>query len=165
MTKENTFSTQILFIALVFCVLTGISGCGKKGYPVAPDTSTPMAVNDLSTIVGEGMITLYWTIPERNTDGSKLTDLAGCKVLKSSATSDTSDCPDCPKRFKRLADIELRGIPYKKATVKDGILEYVDKDLTDRSTYTYKVLLYNLDGISSEDSNLVEIKWQMPSYH
>ena len=162
MTKKNTVSTQILFIALVFCVLTVISGCGKKGFPVAPDTSTPMAVNDLHAIIGEEAITLYWTIPESNTDGSKLTDLAGCKVLRSSATFDTSDCHDCPKKFKRLADIGLRGTPYKKITVKDGILEYVDKDLTDRSTYTYKVLSYNLDGISSKDSNLVEIKWQMP---
>ncbi|MDY6855523.1 MAG: hypothetical protein SWO11_12585 [Thermodesulfobacteriota bacterium] len=165
MTNKKAISTQVFFIVLVLCVLTGISGCGKKGFPVAPDTSTPMAVNDLSTIAGEEAITLYWTIPERNTDGSKLTDLTGCKVLRSTAKSDNSDCPDCPKKFKRLADIELRGKPYKQAILKDGIMEYVDKDLTARSTYTYKVLSYNLDGIFSKDSNLVEIKWQMPAYH
>jgi hypothetical protein len=164
MIKKNTVPIQFLLILLVFCFLTGISGCGKKGFPVAPDAFTPMAVNDLNTIIGEGMITLYWTIPERNTNGSKLTDLAGFTVFRSKATFDSSDCLDCPKKFKRLADIRLRGKLYKKAKVKESIMEYVDKDLTARTTHTYKVLSYNLDGMSSKDSNLVEVKWQLPAY-
>jgi len=158
MTKKNTISNQLLFIALVFCLLTGISGCGKKGFPVVPDTSIPVAVKDLNTMIGEGMITLYWTIPETNVDGSKLTDLAGFIIFRSKAAFDSSDCPDCPKKFKRLADIILRGKPYKEAKVKEGMMEYVDKDLTADTIYTYKVSSYNLDGIFSKDSNLVEIK-------
>ncbi|MFH1623675.1 MAG: hypothetical protein ABID54_00780 [Pseudomonadota bacterium] len=148
---------QFLFIPLVFSLLMGEFGCGKKAPPVAPESVAPKAISDLSATVRNGEVFLHWTTPDRNTDGSRLTGLAGFKIFRSKATLDTEPCPDCPKRFKEIADINWRRIRLKKVPLTNNTMKYVDSNLTYPAIYTYKVLSYSSDGIFSEDSNLVEV--------
>lgn len=143
-------------------MLIGVLGCGKKASPVAPESVFPMAIDDLTAAVTKGAVILRWTIPERNTDGSKLTDLKGFKVLRSDARSDSSECPGCPKRFREMADIDYTGRLRENGGIKKGVMEFVDTDLNSGTIYTYKVLIYNFYGVFGERSNSVEVSWDMP---
>jgi hypothetical protein len=161
-TKKPVVPIQILLIASVFSLVIGGFGCGKKAPPVAPKSLAPKAVNDLKANIGEGKVLLHWTIPDTNTDRSKLTNLAGFKVFGSKAPFDPKPCSDCPKSFEELADIEHRDSPPKDVNIVNKTMEFADKNLRYRTSYTYKVLSYNSDGVFSEDSNHVEISWDVP---
>jgi hypothetical protein len=137
-------------------------GCGKKALPVAPKSVAPKAVNDLKATVIKGKVLLHWTIPDRNTDRSKITNLAGFKVFKSKAHFDSKPCPGCPKKFEELADIDYGESPPKNLNIVNKTMEFADKNLRYRTIYTYKVLSYNSDGVFSEDSNYAEISWDVP---
>jgi len=53
MIKKPLLQAQILFIPLVFYVLFGIFGCGKKGPPVPPESAAPEILHDLKVTIGE----------------------------------------------------------------------------------------------------------------
>jgi hypothetical protein len=162
MIKKSPATIQILLITLVFLSVIGGFGCGKKALPVAPKSIAPKAVSDLKATVIKGKVLLHWTIPDKNTDRSELTDLAGFKVFRSKASFDSKPCPDCPKRFEELADIEYRVSPPKEVNIVNKTMEFADKSLHHRTIYTYKVLSYNSDGVFSEDSNQAEISLDVP---
>lgn len=161
MAKKSLVPIRILLISLVFPILIGASGCGKKRPPVAPESTTPTAITDLKAMVGEEAVMLCWTIPDRNTNGSKLADLRGFKIFRSEATFDSPGCPDCPKRFRELADIDYKGKLPENVSIRNNAVEFIDRELSNRTTYTYKVLSYNSGGVFSEDSNLVEVSWDI----
>ncbi len=75
--KRMGFS--ILAVAL-FAIIS--LHCGVKGPPVAPDTVVPRAVTDLKVSGHDGDLMLTWSFPRKNTDRSKLEDLAGYRILQ-----------------------------------------------------------------------------------
>ena len=147
MIKKSPAGIQTILITLIFSMVMGGFGCGKKASPVAPKSVDPKAVNDLKATVIKGKVLLHWTIPEIN--------------FRSKAPFDPKPCPDCPKRFEELADIEYRDSPPKNVSIVNKTMEFADKDLRYRTIYTYKVLSYNSDGVFSEDSNYAEISWDV----
>ena len=56
--------------------------CGVKGPPVAPDAVVPRAITDLRASGYDGNLVLIWSFPRKNTDRSKLEDLAGYRILQ-----------------------------------------------------------------------------------
>lgn len=161
MIKKSPAGIQTILITLIFSMVMGGFGCGKKASPVAPKSVDPKAVNDLKATVIKGKVLLHWTIPDTNTDRSKLTNLAGFKLFRSKAPADPKPCPGCPKSFEELADIEYRDSPPKSVSTVNKTVEFADKNLRYRTIYTYKVLSYNSDGVFSEDSNYAEISWDV----
>lgn len=161
MAKNSLIPIQFLLIALFFSLVMGGVGCGKKALPIAPKSLAPKAVNDLKATVIKGKVLLHWTIPDMNTDRSKLTDLAGFRVFRSKAHFESKPCPGCPKRFEELADIDYGGRPPEKLNIVNKTMEFADKDLLYGTIYTYKVLSYNSEGVFSEESNHAEISWDV----
>lgn len=149
-------------ILSILPLLVGALGCGKKGPPVAPESTTPAAIHDLRAVVAKGMVLLSWTIPGENTDDSKLADLSGFKVFRGETTFDTPECPNCPERFRELADIDYRRTLPDNVSVANNTVEFADGEVSDRTIYTYKVLSYNSYGVFSEGSNTVRISWDVP---
>jgi len=149
MIKKSPAGIQTILITLIFSMVMGGFGCGKKASPVAPKSVDPKAVNDLKATVIKGKVLLHWTIPEIN------------KIFRSKAPFDPKPCPDCPIRFEELADIEYRDSPPKNVSIVNKTMEFADKDLRYRTICTYKVLSYNSDGVFSEDSNYAEISWDV----
>ncbi|KAF0117210.1 MAG: hypothetical protein FD151_2401 [bacterium] len=150
MIKKSSAGIQTILITLIFSLVIG------------PKSLAPKAVNDLKANIRERKVLLHWTIPDRNTDRSKLTNLAGFKVFRSKAPFEPKPCPNCPKSFEELADIEYRDSSPKNVSIVKKTMEFADKNLRYRTIYTYKVLSYNSDGIFSEDSNHAEISWDVP---
>ncbi|HIC92239.1 MAG TPA: hypothetical protein EYP21_09330 [Syntrophaceae bacterium] len=141
---------------LLICLLS----CGKKGLPTTPRAIAPKPIQDLNYYFDNGDLVLKWSIPHENTDGSRLENLQGFVLYKAIIPFSKRNCPTCPTPFRKVADIDL-GYP-KNARVKEGIVEYVDKDLSYQHQYTYKVFSYNRYGDLSNSSNLVTLNWDIP---
>ena len=132
-------------------------GCGKKGNPVAPESTIPAPVSDLRAWPREGAVFLGWSLPTRNTDGSKLEDLLGFKVFRQSHSLAPSPCPDCPLDFRVVAEID---IDYPRgARVEGGRVLWQDPSVKPQNEYTYFVLAYNLYKSPSSESNRAKIFW------
>jgi len=85
----------------------------------------------------ERTATLSWTTPERNTDNTPLTDLAGCKIYIGIA----------PSSYEQTIDI-----PIKKTR---EVFKYTVKNLPGGHRYFFAVKAYNKSGIESKYSNEV----------
>ena len=133
-------------------------GCGKKGPPVSLDRIVPKAVRDLEASVREERVILQWSLPKENTDGSKLVDLQGFKVLRGSFEG--QECKGCPERLVPIAEVDLAsGEHYLMETNR---LFWVDRGLRVGRTYGYRVLAFNRRGHFSQQSNKVEVLWDIP---
>ena len=133
------------------------TGCGRKGPPVSFDRIVPKATTDLEASVREGRVILEWSLPKENTDGSKLVDLLGFKVLKGSFEGE--ECKGCPERLVPIAEIVLASGEHY--LIKDDRVFWVDKGLRAGRTYGYRVLAFNRRGHFSEESNRVEVLWDI----
>ena len=149
-------------IIVFFCMLCTIQcvGCGKKGDPTAPRPVLPGEIEDLSAHPQGESITLTWSIPRTNTDGTPLVDLKGFKIVRS-VSSFEKECKTCPKKFVLLYDVDYKTHLMNKP--KATAIEYVDRDLNFGTIYTYRVLSYNAANRHSPPSNTREIFWDVPS--
>ncbi len=157
MTRRPPFKilSAILFIFLVL----PFTGCGKKGSPVAPEAHFPAPVTDLKAWPKEASVFLGWTIPNKNTDESKLEDLLGFRVFRESRPLKGS-CYDCPFQFQIVAEID---IDYPRgARVEGGRVLWQDMAIQPQHEYNYYVLAYSSYLVPSPRSNLVKVFWDEP---
>ncbi len=134
------------------------AGCGQKGPPVSLDRIVPKATTDLEASVREGRVILEWSLPQENTDGSKLVDLRGFKVLRGSFEGE--ECKGCPERLAPIAEVDLAS--REQYVIEADRLLWVDKGLRAGRTYRYRVLAFNRRGHFSQGSNRVELQWDIP---
>ncbi|UCH21977.1 MAG: hypothetical protein JSU83_01590 [Deltaproteobacteria bacterium] len=139
------------FFLLIILNLSWI-GCGKKATPVPPRRYIPPAVNDLSYRLTGGTLNLAWTIPEAKK--TKITRITGCMVFRAKISISDSDCQTCPAEFESVADVPLEG--DRRNTDKPKDMRYSEA-IEHGYRYTYKVNCYSKKGISSKDSNYIEI--------
>ena len=86
---------------------------------------------------GARAIQLAWDAPTKNTDGSDLTDLAGYRLYRASASEDA----ELPER-----------VFY--ALIPAPITTYVDAGVEDGLKYSYSVTAINASGVESGHSNV-----------
>ncbi|MBW2467349.1 MAG: hypothetical protein JRF02_08615, partial [Deltaproteobacteria bacterium] len=94
-----------LTAAIVFLILTLISGCGKKAPLVPPQMLVPVAISDLHYILDENGVTLHWTYPEKMENGAELTAIESFEVFRAEVRAEEY-CDGCPIRFDRLAEVD-----------------------------------------------------------
>jgi hypothetical protein len=143
-------SVLLLFITALF-----LASCGLKAPPLPPEAVVPERISDLKVKMIEGGVTLKWTIPTTNTDGTALTDLVGFKVLRKDVADKDVDCPPCTGEFNEIADFTI-AVPGK-AVIADGAVLFSDTSLSPFVTYTYTVVAYNSTGNFSKTSNSVVV--------
>jgi len=144
-----------LFLLSSLLILGG--GCGVKGPPVSLDRIVPEAVKDLEASVREARVILRWSPPTENTDGTKLVDLVGFKVMRESFEGEK--CPGCPERLIPIAEIDLgsRG----SYLMVGGRIIWMDTGLQPGKTYGYRVVPFNRKGHLGQESNRVEVLWDV----
>ncbi len=104
-------------------------------------------------------ITLVWSVPRQNTNGTELVDLKGFKILRS-MQSFNDECRECPKRFVVLYDMDYK--THMMNRPPSATIEYVDKELEFKTIYTYSVVSYtSADRYSSRSNNPV-VYWDVP---
>jgi hypothetical protein len=152
-TSRGRASPVLLLSALL--ILGG--GCGVKGPPVSLDRIVPEAVKDLEASVREARVILRWSLPTENTDGTKLVDLVGFKVMRESFRGEK--CAGCPERLIPIAEVDLgaRG----SYLVVGGRIIWMDTGLQPGKTYGYRVVSFNGRGHLGPESNRVEVLWDV----
>lgn len=143
-------SVLLLFVSALF-----LASCGLKAPPLPPEAVVPERISDLRVKMIEGGVTLKWTIPTTNTDGTPLTDLVGFKVLRKDVADKDIDCPPCTGEFNEIADFTV--LVPGKAVISEGAVLFSDTSLSPWVTYTYVVIAYNSTGNFSKTSNAIVV--------
>lgn len=134
----------------------GLAACGKKGAPVAPELTFPQPISDLQAFVKRGNLYLKWTIPKRNVNGTRLTNLLGFRIFRQT-NSLGQISSTCPPKFDLVAEIDL---DFPRATrVQDGVVIWKDETIKPGQEYIYLVIAYNIFKRASPESNQVRVSW------
>jgi hypothetical protein len=96
--------------------------------------SLPAFSIDVTSVSGTGAVTLSWTAPTRNTDGSRLTDLAGFRVHYGTSSNNYTRSVELPN---------------------ESLTSVVIEDLTP-ARWFFAVKAYNTSGIESAFSDSVD---------
>ncbi len=143
--KYSVFFSVLLMVGLIFPV-----GCGKKAPPVSPQSKPVAAVSNLSAAVKGDRVRLTWSIPLID---SRQTDYAmGFTVYRTRKRPAESNCKNCPVLFSRVADIPME---MKNSGAAMTYMENLDPGYL----YTYKVVSYTHGGLTSRDSNIVDVRY------
>jgi len=148
---------RISLLCFSLCLFFLWVACGRKGPPVSYDRIVPKAIMDLGASVREGRVILQWSLPRENTDGSDVVDLAGFKVLRGYPEE---GCEGCPERLVSVAEVDLA--PGVDHWIEANRVFWVDKGLRVGKKYLYRVLVFNRRGHFSQESNRVELQWDIP---
>jgi predicted small lipoprotein YifL len=146
--------------ALLFLIaLTLLPSCGRKGALIVPGTVLPAAVTDLKAEPRAGAIILSFTMPEKNTKGDPLTDLAGFVIMRAEMPEDKDECP-C--KFEKAGYVDLE-FP-KDALIKGKKVVWADRGpgLIFGRKYAYKAAAENTGGFTGEESAAVYARYLMP---
>ena len=124
--------------SVFFCLLLAanliLAGCGMKGEPTLKAYEKPPAPTELTAVHRESELILSWTFPK-----GKEQSIKGFYLMKSEGGD-----------FKRL--------PF----IKNDKRSLADTDFETGRTYKYKIVSENLKGMTSIDSNVLEIKPETP---
>jgi hypothetical protein len=133
-------------------------GCGVKEPPVSFDRIVPKAIRDLGALVRETRVILHWSPPGENTDGSDLVDLVGFKVLRGPLEGE--ECRGCPEGLVPVAEVVLGS--GEGHWIEAGRVFWADRELRAGERYRYRVVAFNRRGHLGEESNAVEVQWDIP---
>lgn len=157
---HRRISRLTVFMLIVHCsLLLLITSCGKKLPPVAPESVIPEPVKELKAISRDGRLLISFIRPSKNIDGSKLTDLAGFKIMRR-VIEDVEGCKTCPEKFTVLYDIDI-SYPTGAIAERDRIA-YSDIEIEPGMKYEYRVVAYNRDGYEGPEAQRVTFIWGVP---
>jgi hypothetical protein len=105
-----------------------LASCGKKGDPTLKSYEKPDPPSNLGAIHRESEIILLWDFPK-----SKEQAIKEFYLLKS------------------------KGEDFERIFLEPDKRSYIDKDFEIGHHYKYKIISQNLRGITSDDSNIIEI--------
>lgn len=126
---RNDVSSCKRRLLLAFVVLLAASACNRGDS--AGEAAAPAA--DGAAVADRGSARLSWIPPTSNSDGSKLTALAGYKIYYGTS----------PQYLQRTIDIK-----------DPSVTEYTIENLPPY-TYYFVITAYNADGTESSRSNIV----------
>ncbi len=124
---RNNVSGHRRSLLLAFVALLTASACNRG------DSAGGAAAADTAATVDGGSAKLSWIPPTSNSDGSKLTTLAGYKIYYGTS----------PQYLQRTIDIK-----------DPSVTEYTIENLPPY-TYYFVITAYNADGTESSRSNIV----------
>lgn len=115
--------------------------CGFQKFVINKIAPVPAHVSNLTATVGEAgamSVTLSWTNPSTDSNGSALEKFTGLKVYR--GTTEIAD---------------LQGVIGEERS-------FTDNAVPSAGTYTYSVLAYNVDGSAPGDAPSVTTAWVGP---
>jgi predicted small lipoprotein YifL len=136
---------------LFLIMVVSLVACGKRGPLVPPESLVPAAIRDLKVEQKGNRFLVCWSEPSKLESGSKLEGIAGFRVFRREVLPPDQDCEDCPSAYllQRTVDPE-----YLQDVLRIGSRYcFSDAELTDGTTYQYKVITVDASGVSGKDSN------------
>jgi len=135
-------------------------GCGVKAPPVVPHSPVPQTISDLTAFSRRGMTVLQWSIPKKDADGKKLTNLGGFYVWRQVIPVAEIGCATCPADFRPLVEIDYQA-PQNALRGTDR-MTYWDYQVGQEGKYTYKATAYTVNGVHGRQSNAAVFNWSSP---
>lgn len=132
-------------------------GCGLKSKPQPPARVIPGNPTGLRAEVEAQGVKVSCAVPQRNTDGSALTDLEAVEFHRAVAAEET--CPTCPVSFVKVGEVPYSyspGEPMPKGRL--SLLDPVGKP----GLYRYRAIARNSQGERSKASGVSQIYWDLP---
>ncbi|MCW5213143.1 hypothetical protein VU04_09565 [Desulfobulbus sp. TB] len=147
-----------LLSGLLLLSLIGLSSCGYKNDPVAPQALVPAPIQDLHYELTNRNAVLHWSYPTETVSGEELTEIKSFMIYRAEVPA-ASHCDTCPIPFKSPITVEGGLIPEREGkragSYKVGLL---------RSGYKYFFKIRSRTGwlTPSVDSNQVSFTWETP---
>ncbi|HEY2387956.1 MAG TPA: fibronectin type III domain-containing protein [Candidatus Binatia bacterium] len=140
---------RTLRLVVAACALLGPLGCGRKTDVKPPQLVAPHTVTEVSLTTRPEGIEVGWSRPTEYADGTTMEDLSGFVIERSRNN----------EAFRELARVPVtdRG-RFQKAKR----FEYVDKALTEGTTYHYRVVAFTTDGYYGAPSGAATLTWDGP---
>jgi fibronectin type 3 domain-containing protein len=132
--KAEGRSLSFTAYCLLFAAYCLIASCGKKGEPTLRSYEKPDPPSGLRAIHRESDIILLWDFPK-----DKEQSIKGFYLMKSTGGD-----------FERIAFLG------------NNVRSYVDTSFEIGSEYKYKIISQNVNGVTSNDSNIIGIKPKSP---
>lgn len=130
-------------VASALLLLGLLAACGVKGPLVPLRKPLPVAPAGLSVRQLDGQFLLSWGIPQKNQDGTPLTDLAGFRVFRM-RYNPAEDCPECRDTSVLFRQIDL---DYLHEARRIGTRLYLRDDELDLGYgYRYRVVSFTRSG-------------------
>ncbi len=124
----------------MFLTLLLLAGCGKKG-PVRPyQEKLPQAVRSAKLLQRGASFQLQWKLPQRNQDGSPLSDLETVNIERL-FSSPGEFCAECPDPWPRIARIHA-DLPAPAQSIGDLFL------LKDEGAKSGQTARYRLQAVN-----------------
>lgn len=146
---KRPLATRVLVLFLCGAGAAAQVGCGRKTAPRPPELVQPEVIESLAARNAEGGIALTWKRPTRYADGSRMLDLAGFEIQRS-----TGDGPFSVLTVLRVGDSDrfrqIRNFRYLDTAVTDGV------------RYRYRIVSFTLDRYFSRPSNIAEALRRTP---
>ncbi|XOF33107.1 MAG: fibronectin type III domain-containing protein [Candidatus Electrothrix sp. YB6] len=136
----------------------GLSGCGYKDMPVAPQALVPAPISDLRYELTDKGAVLHWSYPTRTVSGEELTEIDSFMLYRAEVPTDKY-CTTCPVPFTTPIKVDGGNIPEREgqrsASYKIGLL---------RPAHTYFFKVRSRTGwlTPSADSNQISFTWETP---
>lgn len=139
-------------------LLSGLSGCGYKNDPVAPQALVPVPINDLRYELTDKGAVLHWNYPTETVGGEDLKEIDSFMLYRAEVPT-ASSCETCPVPFGSPIKVNGGVIPEREgkraASYDIGFLRPGHK-------YFFKVLSRTGWLTPSADSNQVSFTWETP---
>ncbi|MCI5207429.1 MAG: hypothetical protein D3910_01230 [Candidatus Electrothrix sp. ATG2] len=139
-------------------LLIGLSGCGYKNDPVAPQALVPVPISDLRYELTDKGAVLHWSYPTQTVGGEDLTEIDSFMLYRAEVPT-SSYCDTCPVPFGSPIKVDGGLIPEREgrraASYEIGFL---------RSGHKYFFKVQSRTGwlTPSADSNQVSFTWETP---
>ncbi len=148
-TTPSRVARRATRVALLTLATLTLAACGRKTDVKPPQFVAPRTVTEVSLTTQADGIDVGWSRPTEYVDGSTMEDLAGFVVERSRNN----------EAFRELARVTVtdRG-RFQKAKR----FEYLDKALTEDTTYHYRVVAYTTDGYYGTPSGAATLTWERP---
>jgi hypothetical protein len=123
---------------IVLCILSIVS-CGKKGAPTLKAFEKPMPVKEIRAVHREDEIIISWSYP-----ASERAKIKGFYIEKAEIKS--QEAGGIGQEFKSIAFL------------KSDVSQFIDKDFIVKKGYLYKIRVYSLMDVLSDDSPVIKVK-------
>lgn len=131
MISGNKFFVLFMALSVLFT-----ASCGKKGDPTLKSFEKPQAVKDIKAVHREDELIISWSHP-----ASEREKIKGFYIEKAIGNGQ-----------------EAIGQEYKNIVfLKNDISQFIDKDFKTGSVYLYKIRVYSLRDVISDDSPVIKV--------
>ncbi len=142
---------NLLIFAVLSLIAFSFSACGKRGDPLPPSLVVAEKISDLRLVVKPGERFLAWSMPKKNSDGTKPVDLTAFKIRMKKVAKDLDSCRFCDEGFFDYKTINLL---KPESGYQLGTTFYLPvPEIMSNFVYVFSVTSLNSRGWSSEVSN------------